>query len=250
MDLFDIALPKELDFTVPGRFLESKEPDKTTFNPGTNSYITEASIYGLNWAALFCLSMVLTKGFVFSEEVLKKNYFALKDSKGVPQPFRTWAEGVRAGTQTVAALVGVALQGDVVWPGTLQVAAGNPPGAGPKDSEACKLAVDKYYGQGTWEQAEALYKELLDFAQGAGNPHLPGPIVIGPPVPPVKGPISAPTEPPSVPDKPGARSWQITLAKWLGSLSTLFFIVKLFLPGWIDQLVDLGLKIVDLLVHY
>lgn len=240
MDLLNAELPKELDFTVPQRFLDATEKDDTTFNPSTNIFMSEAATYKLNWVLVFCISHVLTNGFRFSQYVLKKNYFALSNGNDIPQPFRTWTEGIRAGVQTLAALMGLPLQGDVVWPGSAQIVANKkPPYKVLKDFE-------QFYGDGFADKVEGVYKQLLDFAKGE-DIKLPNPVVIGPPVPPVKDLPKEPVEVPKDPLKPGARPWQLSLAKWIGSLGTLFFIVKLFLPGWINAIVDAVLKILNII---
>jgi hypothetical protein len=249
--LIDAELPKEMDFTVPSRFLETKFPQRTLFQPGANTFITECRPYGLNWVAVWCMSYVCTNGYVYGPAISKKNYFSLLLDDGKPQMFRTWSEGVQAGVQTIVALMKLpADEKPIVWPKTVDIAKDGKPGY--------KLLKDfeSYYGEGFAEKVVEVYDELLKFAKGeAEEIKLPNPVVVGPsiPLPPVK-PLPPLPEPSPVPSRPipdtGAKpAWKLKLAGFLGVIGSVWWLARMFVPGGVGQVVDAIIAILKQLIN-
>lgn len=249
VQLVGAELPKELDYSVPERFLETKFPRKTLFNPGAQTFIEECRPFGLNWALVWSMSYVLTTNFSYSTDVSRKDYFALINPDNQSQQFRTWSEGVRAGVQTIAALMKLPNfdAKDIVWPITEKILFnGKAPYSKLED-------FDFYWGPDFAPKVQAVYLELLSFAKGE-TINLPNPVVVGPETPkplPIPAPLPPASQPVPVPapDNGALSSWQVKLGAIAATVGGFIWIAKIFLPGPVDAVIDAVMKAIDIVAH-
>lgn len=223
----DWILPEKLDFTTDDRFLSAKFPSKTLMNPSTNYYQSECQVYGLNWVLIWCISMVACDNFFVTELAVKKNFFGLLNVDKSPQIFRTYDEGIRAGVQTIAALLGLPMSREIIWDGTKRIIeAKATPFKELKD-------FDTVYGEGFSVKVLTVYEELCAFAKGEAVD--PDPVVISPPDAPAPKPLPPePVEKPKPPADPNAKkwySWILPILKIVAGIGgPLLFILGMFFP--------------------
>lgn len=189
--LLNWTLPERVDFTTDDRFLAAKFPGRTIMNPSTNYFETEAKFYGLNWVLLWCMAYVASNSFFVNERTLSKNFFGLLSPEKKNQAFKSQDEGIRAGIQNVAALMGLKHVKPIVWEGTKKLIEA-------KQTPITKLEeFDQYYGAGFAADVLKVYEEICAYAKGEDID--PDPVIISP--------VDAPTPkplPPEIPEDPKA----------------------------------------------
>lgn len=228
MKLTDNCPDEKFDYTVVHRYLESVSGSHITFEPSSSIYMFECKAYKFNWLLIWCISDVCTDSFVDSKDVESKNYFKLYNDDKTPQLFRTWSEGVRAGIQTLASAFGLKVEGTVVWPGTEKK----------KNTYQEVSDLDKLYGDGFSKKVLDLYAAILKFADSKVLPNPPvvgGPDQTPDPITPV--PVPPATKPPV--SSGSSSGWLAKVGAFLVGVGSLSFIIKLFLPGWAGQILDL-----------
>lgn len=243
----DWKLPERVDFSVDDRFLQAKFPGKTLFNPATNYFESECLAYRMNWVLVWCVAFACSDGFVGNDLTYKKNFFMLLNQDKQPQKFRSYAEGIRAGVQTIAALLGLEHPREIVWDGTKRII--NAKAQPFKDLKDFETA----YGEGFEAKVLAVYEELCAYAKGEDVD--PDPIIISPKDPPT--PIPLPPDPipePKKPKDPNKKPWYkgiFAAVKIIVALGTpILFILGWFFPAavpFVKPVIEVLRKILEAL---
>lgn len=200
------------DYTCLSRFLDKKFPSKVTMQPTANTFITECRALNFNWLVVWCMGYVLTNGYLLNEMTEKKNYLAVP--KGI---FRTWREGLRAGLLRIEKAM---VFDDLV----------------------------ATYGAGFEAQVKAVFDEVVKFEATDEFEGLPPDIET-----PVKWPEPVKPEPvkeePKPEPTPGVKApWQLKLAGILGTIGSVWWLAKWFLPGSAGKIGDVIIELLKRLV--
>lgn len=204
---FKSKLDPNFDYTCLSRYLD--KPDRVTFQPTAAAFMDSCKEFEVNWLMVWCLSYVLTNGFVSGPVITAQNYLGVPDGK-----YRVWREGISAGLRYIQ--------------------------ANNKDWQVATL--DKIYTAGVSTRMGEVYADVMKFWQTEGarpppiKPREPDPL-----------PTPIPEQPtPATPSAPS--TWKVWIAGLLGVVTIPWFFAKLFLPGGVVAIVNAVLDLLHKLV--
>lgn len=234
--------PEGFDGTCVSRYMRQRHPASTRMDPSPHIVQVAGQSYGINWVLLWCLAYELTDGFAVSDQTVAKNFLLLPDVKP-----RSWTEGINLGTARLAVAMGFNPARLPPMPAVV-MSAQELVAQGKAVVEVKDLATLYPEKENLPTRVMRRFEDVLSFWAGEGSLPPPNPILKPTPEEPKAKPEPVKPKEPEPEGEKKKAGWKVWLAGALGTVGTLFFFAKWFLPGGVVQIVHSILEILKALV--